>query len=101
MRRGISLAACLAGTWAVLAAASADEKKPAPGGNAQPGDHWAYRPVVRHRLPDVRGACRTAVDRFILAALEARELKLNPEADRTTLIRRVSFDLVGLPPTLA
>src|SRR5262249_28492169 len=50
-------------------------------------------------LPDVRGDCRTSVDRFILAPLGARGFRLNPQADRTTLIRRVSFNLVGLPPT--
>lgn len=61
----------------------------------------AFRPVERPKVPAVRGAARTDVDRFILAALEAKKLNLNPEADRTTLIRRVSFDLTGLPPTIA
>jgi hypothetical protein len=63
--------------------------------------HRAYRPVVRPKVPDVRGTCRTDVDRFILTALEAKGLTLNPEADRPTLIRRVCFDLTGLPPTVA
>ena len=90
MRRGIALAASLVGMWALVAAVKAEDRP-----------HWAYRPVLRPRLPDVRGTCRTAVDRFILAALEARALRPNPEADRTTLLRRVSFDLTGLPPTLA
>src|SRR5262245_19610629 len=58
-----------------------------------------FRPIVRPPVPDVRGAARTDVDRFILATLEAKSLALNPEADRRTLIRRVSFDLTGLPPT--
>jgi hypothetical protein len=61
----------------------------------------AYRPVIRPKLPEVRGACRTDIDRFILSALEAKNATLNPEADRATLIRRVCFDLTGLPPTAA
>jgi hypothetical protein len=64
-------------------------------------NHPAFRPVVRPTVSEVRGAARTDVDRFILAALEAKGLALNPEADRRTLIRRVSFDLTGLPPTPA
>ena len=63
--------------------------------------HRAFRPVVRPTAPAVSGAARTDVDRFILAALEAKKLALNPEADRATLIRRVCFDLTGLPPTVA
>jgi hypothetical protein len=79
---------------ALVRAAAADEP---PG----PETHPAFRPVVRPKAPDVRGPARTAVDRFILAALEARQLTLNPEADRPTLVRRVCFDLTGLPPTAA
>jgi hypothetical protein len=70
---------------------------------AQEQAHWAFRPVVRPPLPAVRHpepVC-TPVDRFILAALEAKSLSLAPEADRATLVRRVSFDLTGLPPTPA
>src|SRR5262249_44287022 len=58
-------------------------------------------PVVRPKVPEVRGMPRTDVDRFILAALEAKGHSLNPEADRATLIRRVCFDLTGLPPTVS
>jgi hypothetical protein len=61
--------------------------------------HWAFRPVLRPVPPAVQGAAHNAVDRFLLAALEAKGLTLNREADRLTLIRRVSFDLTGLPPT--
>jgi hypothetical protein len=77
-----------------FARAAADEPSPAES-------HWAFRPVVRPQVPNTKGPARTAVDKFILAALEARGLSLSPQADRTTLIRRVSFDLTGLPPTIA
>jgi mono/diheme cytochrome c family protein len=64
--------------------------------------HWAFQPVRRPPAPAVRdGAwCRTPIDHFILAALEARRLGPTAEADRRTLLRRVTFDLTGLPPTL-
>ncbi|KAF0181195.1 MAG: signal peptide protein [Limisphaerales bacterium] len=63
--------------------------------------HWAFQPVRAVQLPTVKDATwsRNDVDRFILAALEAKGLKPSPEADRRTLIRRVTFDLIGLPPT--
>jgi hypothetical protein len=67
---------------------------------SSPG-HRAFRPVIRPRPPEVRGVARTGVDRFILAALEAKRSTVNPEADRATLMRRVCFDLTGLPPTVA
>src|SRR6478609_1249135 len=67
----------------------------------KPESHRAFRPVVRPAVPEVKGKARTDVDRFILAALEAKQLALNPEADRATLVRRVCFDLTGLPPTVA
>ncbi len=62
---------------------------------------WAFRPVRRPALPAVREAAkvRTPVDAFLLARLEAAGLTFAPEADRATLVRRLSFDLLGLPPT--
>jgi hypothetical protein len=64
--------------------------------------HWAYVPPVRPPLPKVAAAewCRTPIDFFVLAALERRGLAPSPPADRTTWLRRVSLDLVGLPPTI-
>jgi hypothetical protein len=64
-------------------------------------EHWAFRPLVRPAVPAVRDAAwpRNAIDRFILAALEAQDLHPLPPADRLTLLRRVTFDLTGLPPT--
>jgi hypothetical protein len=62
-------------------------------------DWWALQPIRRPRVPVVRGAAQTPVDAFLLAALEKRGLGFSPEADRLTLLRRVSFDLTGLAPT--
>jgi hypothetical protein len=65
--------------------------------------HWAFAPVIRAQLPPVRNASwgRTAIDRFILARLERERIRPAPEADRATLLRRLSLDLIGLPPTVA
>jgi hypothetical protein len=78
----------------------------APGAaDAEPPDkrHWAYRKPVRVEPPAVANAAwiRNPIDRFVLARLEREGLAPAPEADRETLIRRVSLDLIGLPPTLA
>jgi mono/diheme cytochrome c family protein len=71
--------------------------------SAEVKPHWAYVPPQRPSLPDVREVNwpRNAVDRFVLARLEAEGLAPSPEADRATLIRRLSLDLLGLPPSLA
>jgi hypothetical protein len=65
--------------------------------------HWAFVPPVRPKLPSVKDSSwiRNPIDRFILAKLENEGLKPSPEADRITLIRRLSLDLIGLPPTIA
>jgi len=72
----------------------------APGLTTKATVHWAFRPPVRPSAPPVKHSdgVRTPVDRFIEAALEKKGLSLAAEADRPTLIRRVSFDLTGLPP---
>jgi len=64
--------------------------------------HWSFEPLLRPELPAVEDDswCRTPVDRFILARLEDEGLRPMPAADRLTLLRRVTFDLTGLPPTL-
>jgi hypothetical protein len=64
-------------------------------------DHWSYRPINRSKLPDVKQAdwVRNPIDRFVKAATEELGLKHAPTADRITLIRRVTYDLTGLPPT--
>ncbi len=64
-------------------------------------NHWAFKAPVRPSLPEVKGKewVRTPIDTFVLAKLEKEGLKPSPEADGVTLLRRVSLDLVGLPPT--
>ena len=63
--------------------------------------YWAFQSPRPVEVPAVKDAawCRTSVDRFIQAKLEAAGLKANPTADTRTLVRRAYFDLVGLPPT--
>src|SRR6185312_4088178 len=65
--------------------------------------HWSFVPPVRPNSPAVRETAwpRGAIDAFVLARLEAEGLSPSPDADKTTLLRRVSFDLTGLPPTPA
>ncbi len=76
------------------AVASLDEKP-------ESSKHWAFVPPQRSAEPKVTQVSwpRNAMDRFILARLEKEKIKPSPEADRVTLIRRLSLDLVGLPPS--
>ena len=69
------------------------------GAEYQP--HWSFLAPVRPPLPDVKNASwvRNPIDRFVLARLEAAGLTPAPEADRRVLARRLSLDIVGLPPT--
>ena len=64
--------------------------------------HWAYQKVVRSPPPAVKDKSwpRSPIDQFLLARLEKEKLKPSPETDRSTFIRRLSFDLTGLPPTV-
>ena len=65
--------------------------------------HWAFAPPERPSLPAVKNTAwpQNAIDHFILAELEKNNLQPSPEADRRTLIKRLSIDLVGLPPSPA
>jgi hypothetical protein len=71
--------------------------KPAPAD----ADWWSLRPLTRPAVPAVKDKAwgRTPIDAFVLAAMEAKGLHPSPAADKTTLLRRVTFDLIGLPPT--
>jgi hypothetical protein len=63
--------------------------------------HWTFTAPVKAPLPEVKqtGWVRNEIDRFVLAKLEAKKLQPSPEADKATLIRRLSMDLIGLPPS--
>ncbi len=68
--------------------------------------HWSFQPVTKPAVPELKSQIsnsksqiRNEVDAFVLVRLEAAGLKPSPPADRRTLIRRATFDLLGLPPT--
>ena len=61
--------------------------------------HWAWQPLKRPAVPE-SSKHTNPIDAFIVARLKAKGLELAPEADRRTLIRRLTFNITGLPPTL-
>lgn len=69
--------------------------------NTQKSNHWAFQPIAVVNPPAVKQTdwVRNPIDAFILAKLEAEGVTPAPEADRATLLRRLSLDLIGLPPT--
>ena len=75
---------------------------PGPASNAQTDDPrwWSLQPIERPQLPELKTrSAQNPIDRFILAKLESKNLSPSQTADRRALIRRVYFDLLGLPPT--
>ncbi len=66
------------------------------------GQHWAFEAPERPEIPAVKNSkwARTPVDNFVLAKLQDEKLKPSSEADKVTLLRRLSLDLIGLPPTI-
>jgi hypothetical protein len=74
----------------------------APLAAVPPVKHWAYVKPVRWPPPAVKNAawCRNPIDNFVLARLEKEGLSPSPEAGKETLLRRLSLDLIGLPPTI-
>lgn len=65
--------------------------------------HWAFTAPVRPAVPQVKDGAwvRNPIDAFVLAALQRNGLAPSPQADKVTLLRRLSLDLIGLPPTIA
>src|SRR5436190_11360253 len=97
--RSILLATALA---RAMSAGVAESGKADPAGARALPDDWAFRPLKRPLIPDPRSAHPAAlnpIDAFIRARLAEQGMAPSPEADRRTLIRRVYFDLIGLPPT--
>ena len=72
---------------------------PKPETVAKVQKHWAYMKPVEANPPVVKGPSRNAIDQFLLARLESQGLTFQNEANRETLVRRLSLDLIGLPPT--
>lgn len=88
-----------------VAAPRSDISKIAAGMNEEMKEkvatHWAYQPIKSPAVPQVKTAAwaKTPVDNFILAKLEEKDMKPSAPADKRTLIRRATFDLIGLPPS--
>jgi hypothetical protein len=63
--------------------------------------HWSFRPIARPDVPEVKqkGWARNSIDRFVLARLEKEGIAPSPEASKAVLLRRLTLDLTGLPPT--
>jgi hypothetical protein len=89
--------------WVELGMPWPDEKESHATARRKGLNHWAFKPVTPYEPPHVRDASwvRNPIDNFILARLEKEGLEHSREADRATLIRRLSLDLLGLPPTPA
>src|SRR5437660_886461 len=75
--------------------------KPLPTPSSDKADWWSFKPATRPTLPKIsdKTSPRNPIDLFVQAKLQEQKLAASPEADKRTLIRRLSFDLTGLPPT--
>lgn len=94
------LLGCLVGFFvATLASADRSERRRGPAFDMAPADtHWAFVALEKPSVPTIEGAA-SPVDAFILRELESRGMRQNAPSDRRSLIRRLSYDLIGLPPT--
>ena len=87
-------------TWIEQGAKLPKDDRPVAG--QRQSDHWAFQQIVRHPFPNTKTHAswpRNGIDRFVLARLEAEGIAPSKEADRSTLIRRVYLDLLGILPT--
>jgi hypothetical protein len=100
-RRLLALgAALLLGLGPLISSRSVVAEVPS---GSEPDTAWAFSPPVKPTVPRVGNTFSNAnpIDAFIIAKLQAKQLSLSPRADKPTLLRRVTFDLTGLPPTPA
>jgi hypothetical protein len=92
--------------WVRMGAPDPREDTPNKYGAAitDPKQHWSFQPIFKPIIPDFRKdwtpLARNAIDHYVFATLEAKQLAPSPRADKVTLIRRATFNLTGLPPTL-
>ena len=89
-------------TWVKMGLPYPDTKQVQPDLTQKAKQHWAFLPVRDPLPPKVKNesAIRTPLDRFTEAKLEEKGHSLSPSTDKRTLIRRATFDLIGLPPTI-
>ena len=88
--------------WIDQGATWAERARTETAGSQPPAtEHWSFRPIARPEPPAVRQVdwLRNPIDRFVLAKLESKGVRPSPEASRLTLLRRLSLDLIGLPPS--
>ena len=95
---------CIVGFFAIVVLPSLAVAQAVEAGGidwAKAKEFWSFRPAVAHERPEVKHPdwCRQPLDSFILARIEQKGLLPSPDADKRALIRRVTFDLTGLPPT--
>ena len=96
----ILLIAVLSLSAAHSGGAQTPDATPAKAASAKPkSDWWSFKPATRPALPANDSSLANPIDLFIRAKLSEMKLKASPEADATTLIRRVTYDLTGLPPS--
>lgn len=91
--------------WVQAGAVWPDGGTPAPATpdpSVAAKEHWAFQPIASPAIPQVQAQnrVRTSIDAFILSKLESAGMPLSPNVDRGTFIRRATFDLHGVPPTL-
>ena len=81
--------------------ASAEPVRDEPAISPEDKQHWAFKPLQRPAVPELKdSALRNDIDRFVLAKLRTTGQTISAQADPATLLRRVAFDLTGLPPAL-